>query len=214
MANLFPSLCVDNFFDDPHKIIEISNKIKFERVSKVSGVRSPPLHIIHPKLFEYVNQKIIKYIYPGMENPEFQVTTHFQKSDPDQNDGWVHRDEGWVTAIIYLTPGGTVGTSLWDPKEEFHIPISHNKHKYFKNKKSYSKVDKKLIYNEKIVNNSHYNKTIHYEGKFNRMICFSANNPHCTEVLEKGKNRLTLISFIYYIRTKIFPINSNNLFEC
>ena len=61
------------------------------------------------------------------------------------------------------------------------------------------------MHHGKIVNNSNYEKTIQYSGKFNRMICFDSLKFHAAEVLEKEKDRKIIISFIKCINTVLFP---------
>jgi len=197
MYNFISSLCEDHFFDDPYKIIKISNEINFKKSKYISGSRSDSLHTINKSLHNYINNKILKIYYKNIDK-KFSANTYFQKSDPDNNDGWVHYDSGTLTAIIYLTPGDTSGTSIFDLKEEFKIPdfklSGYEKHKYFENKQKYNEKHKKLVFENKIKHNNYFSKTIHYEGKFNRMICFDSNQFHASEVC--NKERLILISFI------------------
>jgi len=204
MVNLYNNICADNFFDNPYQILEFSKKVKFERTKTVSGYRSTNISNINNNLFEYVNRKIINYIYPGSKGMDFSAATFFQKSDPDENDGWVHADNSTLTGIIYLTPGGTSGTSIFDAKEEYNLPEPQNKHEYFLNKEKFTDDDKKLIYNEKLYNNNYFTKTINYLGKFNRMVAFDSKTYHAAEVC--NKERLIIITFINFINTNVYPV--------
>jgi len=203
MVNLFGNLCADNFFDNPYEIIDISKKINFTKTKYIIGSRSENIHDIDKKLYNYINKKIINFIYPSAKEVTVKADTYFQKSYPNKNDGWVHTDPGLITAIIYLTPGGTSGTSIFDAKQEFNLPQQLNKHKYFENLEKYTDKEKKLIYNDKVINNNHYTKTIDYQGKFNRMVAFDAKAFHAAEVCDK--ERLIIISFIDYINVNVFP---------
>ena len=207
MVNLFGNICADNFFEHPNQIIDISKKVEFKKTRYISGCRSENIYNINQNLFNYINRKIINFIYPGAKGIDFKGSTYFQKSDADKNDGWVHADPGMITAIIYLTPGGTSGTSIFDAKQEFNLPQQPNKYKYFENKEKYTEKEKKLIYNDKLINNSYYTKTINYEGKFNRMIAFDSKTFHAAEVCDK--ERLIIISFIDYINTNVYPASSD-----
>lgn len=195
MTNL--SICKDNFFDNPYQIVEFTNQIKFKPTKYMSGKRSDYLHIINKPLHDYVNKKIID-IYYSNTIKNFSAYSYFQKSDPDKHDGWVHPDTETLTAIIYLTIGDTVGTSIYNLKEEFKIPDwnigHHEKLKYFENKKTYTEEHKKIVYENKIKHNKHFNKTMHYDGRFNRMICFDSKQFHAAEVCTS--ERLILISFL------------------
>ena len=205
MINLYNNICADNFFDDPYQILEFSKKVEFERTDSISGYRSTNLFNINKNLFEYVNRKIINHIYPGSNGKAFNAATFFQKSDPDENDGWVHADDSIITGIIYLTPGGAPGTSIFDAKEEYNFPGYANKKKYFKNKEKYTDEEKKLIYNEKLYCNNYFTKTVNYFGKFNRMVAFDSKTYHAAEV--SNKERLIIITFINFINTNVYPIN-------
>ena len=139
MVSLFGNICADNFFDNPYQIINISKKVELKKTRYISGYRSENISDVNENLFNYVNKKIINFIYPGARGIDFRASTYFQKSDADENDGWVHADPGMITAIIYLTPGGTSGTSIFDAKEEFNLPQQPTKHEYFENKEKYTK---------------------------------------------------------------------------
>ena len=144
MVSLFGNICADNFFDNPYQIIDISKKVELKKTRYISGYRSENISDVNENLFNYVNKKIINFIYPGARGIDFRASTYFQKSDADENDGWVHADPGMITAIIYLTPGGTSGTSIFDAKEEFNLPQQPTKHEYFENKEKYTKEEKKI----------------------------------------------------------------------
>jgi hypothetical protein len=205
MINLFGNICADNFFDNPHQIINISKKIELKKTKTISGYRSENISDINKNLFDYVNKKIINYIYPGSKGIDFSASTFFQKSDADENDGWVHADNSIITGIIYLTPEGTSGTSIFDAKEEFNLPQPLlSKYEYFENKEKYTKEEKKLIYNEKLNNNDYFIKTINYLGKFNRMVAFDSKTYHAAEVC--NKERLIIITFINFLNTNVYPV--------
>ena len=68
------------------------------------------------------------------------------------------------------------------------------KHEYFKNKDKYSEKEKETILQQKIKHNNHFEKTVNFNGVFNRMICFDSKQYHAAEVCDK--ERLIIISFI------------------
>ena len=152
-------------------------------------------------MFEYINKKVVENYFAGSKKFTFEAESYFQKSDPDINDGWVHQDHSDLTAVIYLTYGGTSGTSIYDLKEEYLFPdwsVGGDKHRYFGNKENYSDEEKNKIQEEKLKNNSFFNKTINFEGKFNRMICFDSRQFHASDICDK--ERLVIISFIYNVK--------------
>jgi len=198
--DFLPSLCKDNFFVDPHKIINYANTLDFKQTRYISGSRTDKLHTINKDLHDYINKKIISIFNPRRTS-EFAAETYFQKSDPDENDGWVHSDPSFITAIIYLTIDDTSGTSIFNLKDEFLNPDwgigETEKHKYFGKKQKYTEKQKELISKSKLKHNNYFNKTMHFEGKFNRLICFDSKHFHAAEVCHK--ERLILISFLHSV---------------
>ena len=201
MLNFSPAISKDNFFDDPHQIIKTTKNISFKKSNYISGCRSEDILNINKNLFEYINKKVVENYFAGSKKFTFEAESYFQKSDPDINDGWVHQDHSDLTAVIYLTYGGTSGTSIYDLKEEYLFPdwsVGGDKHRYFGNKENYSDEEKNKIQEEKLKNNSFFNKTINFEGKFNRMICFDSRQFHASDICDK--ERLVIISFIYNVK--------------
>ena len=203
MPNLSPTFCEDNFFDEPDKIVRLANEVSYKQAEVISGFRSTDsLQIIDKDLNKYINNKILKIVYPSfnfetVDNIQFSARTHFQKSSADLNDGWVHRDDETLTAIIYLTPDGTSGTSLFSLKKEYVRPdftAGKIKYDYFKNKDKYTDEEKKNVFEKKLKHNDHFIKDVNFSGKFNRMICFDSKRWHAAEVCDK--ERLVIISFI------------------
>jgi hypothetical protein len=206
--SLFNSICCDNFFKEPDKIVDFSKTLSFHKTDKIRGLRSEGLHQINSNFFKYVNWKIINNIYPGIGSVEFNASTFFQKSIQDDCDGWVHEDESWITSIIYLTKDGTSGTSLYKKKNEYDLTPQFEKYEYFENPESKNKED---ILKKKNENNSKYRKTITFTGDYNRLIAFNGNTSHAADVDLECKNRLVLISFINYIKVDHFPNLNFNL---
>ena len=197
--DFLPSLCKDNFFVDPHKIINYANTLDFKQTRYISGSRTDKLHTINKDLHHYINKKIISIFNPRRTS-EFAAETYFQKSDPDENDGWVHSDPSLITAIIYLTIDDTSGTSIFNLKDEFLNPdwsIGETKYKYFGKKQKYTKKQKELFFQNKLKHNDYFDKTMHFEGKFNRLVCFDSKHFHAAEVCHK--ERLILISFLHSV---------------
>ena len=203
MINFLPTICQDNFFDEPDKIFNLAKQVSYTQTESISGFRSTDtLQVIDKDLNKYINNKIVKLAYPSLNfkslnNVSFTAQTHFQKSNADLHDGWVHKDEETLTAIIYLTPEKTSGTSLFSLKKEYIKPdwqIGMEKYKYFKDRDKYSNKDKKRVLETKLKHNNHFTKNVSFEGKFNRMICFDSKQWHAAEVCDK--ERLVIISFI------------------
>ena len=93
------------------------------------------------------------------------------------------------------------GTSLYNIKSSLGSPLDHNrKQDYFKNYDKYSEEQKKEIQELKIKNNSMFYKTVSFTGEYNRLVAFDGQMFHSSEIQEKDKERLILISFIEKIK--------------
>ena len=197
---------IDSVFQHPQKLIRLANSFDYSNVGYIRGVRSKPLHEINKELFESFNMKVLSCFYPNTKI-EFFAKTYFQKNDYDINDGWVHKDDCLITGIVYLNPDNTSGTSLYNIKNEARSIdfIKSNsgwsldqtrKQDYFKNYDKYSEKEKEEIQQLKIKNNSMFYKTASFTGEYNRLVAFNGEMFHSSEIQEKDKERLILISFI------------------
>ena len=57
---LFPSLVVDNFFEEPKKIIDFSKELSFKYDGVSPGIRSKLIHEIDYTFYNWINKKTIK----------------------------------------------------------------------------------------------------------------------------------------------------------
>ena len=192
--------CVDNVFEKPNEILKFADTLEYNDVGNTRGVRSKHLNEINQELFNFINTKILNCFYPG-SSYKFFAKSFFQKNEYDINDGWVHSDNGLITAVVYLTKGGTAGTSIYEQKDEHQlIKPQDKKHNYFNNHKNYSITKKQEIQELKLKNNSLFNKTASFTGRFNRLIAFNSKIWHAAELQKPNENRMTLISFIEKIK--------------
>lgn len=206
---MIPTLIVDNFFKNPEKVLNLSNKCSFEKdpEGKWPGTRSNFLHNINYNFFNLFHKKIFALLYPNnFQDITFTASTTFQKIDGKvyNNDGWVHNDPCELTAIVYLSHHNDCGTSLWEPKLYETAINSEQKIKF--HKEELSSVDAKSFLEE---NNSLFNKTLTIKSKFNRLLLFDSRIYHSAEKFYDPNftnDRLTIISFI-----DNFKGNTNNL---
>tara|TARA_B100001939_G_C16887641_1_gene593836 strand:- start:719 stop:1330 length:612 start_codon:yes stop_codon:yes gene_type:complete len=187
---IWPTLCVDNFFDEPDKIIEISSDLDYETSKVYPGKRSIDLHKKHPEFFAWVSNKIMSALYP-IEWPK--ITWHnsafFQKVPSGlKNDGWVHQDPSCeFTAIIYLSKDVDAGTSIYLPKTFYKTSRTH--------------VGGSV--KDRDIHNSKFKETINLKGIFNRLVILDSHSLHAAHVNNSGKERLTLICFFSNVRSSI-----------
>lgn len=192
---LFPTICIDNFLDNPNQLVELSKQYDYFNEGYIFGERTLSLNNLNSDLFVWINKKMLSVIYPqDYMNISFSAQTCFQKSYSSELDGWVHVDSpnSMITAILFLTEEGTSGTSLYKAKSIFYNLDQSKKYEYFKNQ---SKKDYTEVLEAKQFNNKKFTKTLHFDGLFNRLVMFDSTNPHAAEVLKENQNRLILISF-------------------
>lgn len=202
---IWPSLCVDNFLNEPEKIVEFSKTLKYNNDTRGwwPGLRSQPLHLADYEIYNKLCTKILSLYYPeNYFSLAYRCDATFQKVPSTiKYDGWVHTDcMAEFTAIVYLSNHKNCGTSIYKSKKLGANIINEKiKHSYFKGEK----IDDKILKKSKQENNSQFYKTIQYESIFNRLITFDGSNFHAAESFYKDTfdklERLTLILFFYQI---------------
>ena len=227
----FPSIYCKNFFNNPNNIIEISKNFNFNNSDDYPGQRTDSLHILDFNLFNYINSKIIRLLYPDFkfyEKIQWKAKTYFQKVKYDDveynidnkeypNKGWIHKDyNSQISAVIYLSENNNEsGTSINVLKKEssLHLKDTQNfKRMYYS--KSYDKNDKDFFNNyQKELNNnlSKFNEIVNFKSYFNSIAIFDSSEFHSANYdLKKDEERLTIITFIDEINTSSFHIPEMN----
>jgi len=199
-----PTTVVDNFWDDPNELVLVANMLSYEpdRQGKWPGVRSQPLHLLFPPLFNRIGTKILSCFFDTQE-PDFrwQCEMTFQQCDQSTGGGWIHSDDnvGLLTAIIYLSHmggvgGGTAFYTAKDPNWQFtHI---EEKEKGYQGVKTLEEVEE-----FKLANNQKFEETMVVHSKFNRLVVFDSQLLHGSSPWTGENKRLTLVSFFKYVKT-------------
>jgi len=197
---IWPTIVVDNFFDNPEKIIEVSKKFTFKKhpQGRWPGERCDDISILDNKMFNWINYKIVRLLYPmNHEQMGWKAMQYFQRIDGNvyNTEGWVHSDSpDEFTAIIYLSNHKNCGTSLFS-KKTFFNSVSHLKEK----QDMYLNKDVKNGLKGLKINNDQFEKTLTIKSKFNRLVLFDANQFHAadsfTEKENENEERFTLITF-------------------
>ena len=229
--NFFP-VSVDNFFDNPDKIVRYAKSLPKNSDPKGCwpGKRTESLWKIDTELNNAIMLKILSCYYDmsyqniswERSNLVFQEIPAFSKNKDDvRNRGWIHFDYDrsnnnkvpayQVAGLIYLTPDidPDSGTSLFT--------LKHDK-EYVVYKKSFAK---HLLYKEdETIDMDYYAKKIKEEEKFfiekvrfaniyNRMIMYDTQEFHRANSFynEEGKDaRLTLPFFIGGLDAGKYPL--------
>ena len=193
---LYPTVIADNFFNDPNKVKSFGLNLKKQKDpnNTYPGTRTKSLHEIDASFFNYLGIKILSVLYPyEFEKLSFKATMFFQEVSSKFEEGWVHRDNGLITSIIYLSDHKNCGTSICQSKNAYSNVINvKEKHQYFKNPEKFN------VTKIRELNNNQFEETININSKYNRMISFDSNHLHKANSFKDDKineNRLTLITF-------------------
>lgn len=212
--SFFPTICVDNFFEEPEKIrnFALSQKFNTSLDGQYPGMRTDYLHKINPVFFNYFTEKLFSIFYNfEVETVNWTISTQFQliKSYNDErvNQGWIHLDDlSLFAGIVYLNeiPNPLSGTSIYDLKnnEEFNSD-QLMKHKFYKNEIS----DMELYISTLEKNNNKFEKTIQFQNKFNRLVAFDGNTYHKIDSFSNNNDpRLTLVFFVHEMQANRTPL--------
>lgn len=201
---LFPTLVIDNFFEEPESVLQYANslKYKFPEDGSYPGKRSENLNIV---FFQFVTKKIMAALYPmNYKYMNWKGSQFFQKINGNDYpyEGWVHQDSNEeITAIIYLSKENGCGTAIYTPKDhDREILFVDKKNKQFKEvfeKKGRDEDTEKHLRQ----NNDRFKKTIEIDSVYNRLLIFDSSAYH--GVVNFGKNeRTTLITFLSEITSE------------
>jgi len=195
---MWPTLIVDNFFDDPDKIINFSKQLNYKKDEEHHwpGTRSLPLDQVDKIFFDWSTRKIMMLLFPmHVEQLKWKAIQHFQKIPYKTygKGGWIHRDDtNEFTVIIYLSHHPESGTSLYTPKKFAVNPFYTDKKtasfKDLKGSSSHEQWRKKA--------NDSFEKIVDLHSNFNRLVLFDGHQWHAAENYgTKKEDRLTLITF-------------------
>ena len=77
---IWPTICIDNFFDNPDKVVETANSFHYEKDKdgRWPGERCEHVGNIHYELFLYSTKKIIASIFPNeYKNLQWNCNQYF-----------------------------------------------------------------------------------------------------------------------------------------
>lgn len=207
----FFNICVDDFFENPDKIVDFANKLEYypDKKGAWPGVRSVPLHEIDRDLNTDLVSKIFRAHYPGGKNylSYYDSVICFAKTKSYNNkflnEGWIHVDYPSVIAgLVYLTPNANLegGTNIYQIKNEFkdtfndEIP-QEQKILFYTNSPDF---DLNTYKKELEETNKNFNLVTKFNNVYNRMIMWSGTEYHGANSFEgfEEEERLTLNFFL------------------
>ena len=222
MNDFFPTICIDNFFDDPDTIAKLATFYEYYPSDDGTwpGVRTKELSDLCRPVFDKFFAKLFS-IYYDYEEIKWNASLFFQKIKsyevPEFNIGWVHNDLPTIFGgLVYLTPNNNplAGTSIFSCLDET---------KY--NSEELDDSQKKLLYltpdkinvdeYKKAYNNYHqyFAETALFQNKYNRLISYDGNTYHRANLFDgsEDEERLTLVFFVHQITSKTVPLLRNEL---
>ena len=207
----WPTLIVDDFFTDPHRVVKLSKTFKYMRASDNTwpGTRTDPISEVDREFFLWSTKKIMALLYPmNLNGMSWNATQYFQHVPYKiyGEEGWVHNDSDFeFTSIIYLNDYPDSGTCLYEGKH-FNITGEYRKEKerFYRDLKDLKRMEK---YRNRA--NSKFTKKVELCSNFNRLVLFDGYNWHASKGDGAYKeDRLTLITFFKNIKAKyvLYPI--------
>ena len=223
---IYPTLIIDNFFDDPDEIRNIGLSLDKDKINNAyPGIRSKPLHLAKPDFFNWSTNKILSAVFnhqPEDMPLNFDAYQAFQFIKPNSKEGhgWIHNDNNFeFTAIAYLSKHKNCGTSLYKRKEgifpfqkDSHIKNNNIKKEYYGSNKKYD--DRYLKARDE--QNQGFERTVKVESIYNRLLIFDGFQFHGVENFYDAaikEDRMTLITFFDNIHgAKRLPIPNTKRF--
>jgi len=199
----FPTIVIDNFYEDPDLIREFALDQEFFKGNRGSwpGLRTKLLHELDTNMFKFVSRKLMFTLreYGIRDYEEIQIG--FQLIDESYGRGWVHDDDPklHVAGVVYLNKdaGENCGTTIFEDAPDF-------------NGEEYSEMFMKDVllstpeeraamskYREEQIN--YFNPTIKIESIYNRMVMFDSRCWHAADYFfgtDKESSRLNQIHFL------------------
>jgi hypothetical protein len=180
----YPVTVVDNFYPNPDEVRNIALGMDYvgEQDQRFPGVRTVPLHISEPSIFEYSSQKLFSIFHDfSTENVSWNVLSGFQSITEEYNEGYIHHDNEAtiIAAVIYLTPNADLesGTSIFTPNKnydkELYDELNKSKIKYFNGEIDYQTYS---VHRNKI--DSMFDETMRVNNVYNRMVMYEGNMWH------------------------------------
>ena len=231
---MIPTLCVDNFYDNPDLIRNFALSLDFEPPGdkeNFPGIRTKCLSEIDNNFFKFSVEKLLSSFFDSKSIPEWYGHTYFQKiytfnSDRyhPMNGGWAHRDAhapfSTLAAVVYLNKNTCLdsGTKILSPKEGYkNFNLSdedllirrslYHKH-LFNNKEVNENLYSKTIQKH----NSKFDTTVEFKNVYNRLISYDGVNWHKQPSFwVPEKFRLTQVFFIGFVTKNFFKTPPNNL---
>ena len=205
----WPTICVDNFYDDPDKVREFALGLDYAPAEdgRWPGKRSKEILEIDEEFMLKFGHKLMSH-YFDLEATEvrWKISSQFQLIEPYDNDinspkniGWIHYDDAVLGGLIYLNkePNPNSGTSLYaviDSAKYGKDQIAKEKFYLKGNDENYEK-----LLNE---HNENFIETVKFSNQYNRLISFDSTLPHgANNFTISNESRLTQVFFVHDVKS-------------
>ena len=196
----WPTLIIDNFFNNFESVVKLSNKLEYYPTDgHWPGLRSGYLSNVNRPFFEMTAYKILQALYPmNYQNLTWTARMQFQKIK-QEGLGIIHQDDDEFTAIVYISGNKNQGTSLYKPKAFPYDRDSYVEKKFetYKDIKKINKEFHKLVHKH----NSQFELTTRVNFEPNKLFLFDANHQHAADSFD-NQERCILITFFEEIRMR------------
>tara|TARA_Y100000004_G_scaffold178717_1_gene221539 strand:+ start:327 stop:974 length:648 start_codon:yes stop_codon:yes gene_type:complete len=211
---MYPTLIVDDFFENPDAIVDYANSLDYyPTTGEYPGERSKCLSKLDGDLYQTICSDILDSFYPNKKYM-FVCEIQFQRIKPfhedkyhPRNRGWIHRDsQVHFGGIIYLdkNPEPDTGTSIYE-----NVGIIGKSDECMEIKKDFytgKSVPDDLYEAAFNYTNKDLEETITVKNKYNRLFCFNSKQHHAAQTYGSGENvRLTLSFFFRDIASPFNP---------
>jgi len=197
----FPHTVVDGFFDDPDSVrrFALNQEYNYDPEGEWPGKRTPPVSLLHPNFFHSTNAKIMSLFYHEGGDYTYSATGNFQIVDKNFGSGWVHSDKPWtLTAIVYLSPEGNQGTSLYTKKDPMADPSlfrTLHETKLSSNKNRISTTDSCKLHN------SFFEENLSVKGLYNRLFFFDSFHWHAAHNFFGDGDQASRLTYVVFFES-------------
>ncbi len=217
--NLIPTLCVDNFYDNPSEVREFALSLEYGNIiGNYPGIRTDTLDKIDSNFYDSFCKKLFSLFY-SEDTSEWKVETTFHKiypyDDEELNVGEIHKDDIKdidFAGLIYLNinPLTGSGTSFYSLKKDEEITAEDLrtmdifKHELYRG--VHDRWHDPFIF-RKILreNNSKFERILEIKNSYNRLITYPSNVWHgATNLQMNDEFRLTQPFFIKGCKSTLF----------
>jgi hypothetical protein len=199
----FPTIIIDNFYDDPDLWREYALEQEFFKGNRGSwpGVRTKLLHEMNEELFDIVCKKIMFVLRPYGFKEFDELQTAFQMIDESYGRGWVHDDDPklHVAGVVYLNkdaPEGC-GTTIYKDAPDFNGE-EYTK-MFMKDVLDSTPEERKQIAKYREDQLTNFTPEIKVESVYNRFVLFDSRCWHSADNFfgtTKEESRLNQVFFV------------------